>query len=214
MHTIKVKVCGLTRPEDALFCQECGVDFIGFVMAGESPRHISPEAVAAMPTISPIPPIPVSAAKRVGVFTSDDIAELEETAQVASLDYLQLHGGQSVETCRALGPERVIKVLWPERLGIADLQMELDRYASACAYFLFDAGKSGGGMGRPFAWEMLRRLDVPRPWFLAGGIEPGSAKDAAAYSPFALDVNSGVEISPGVKDVAKIRNVLRNLNKI
>lgn len=208
MRAVTVKVCGLTRAEDVAFCHAAGVQYVGFIMAVESPRRILPAAAAAMPKDAA-----GRVAKRVGVFTGHDIAELERQADEASFDFLQLHGGQDAALCRALGPERVIKVFWPERHDRETLQREMDRFAPVCAHFLFDAGKSGGGAGSGFAWERLKDLAIPRPWFLAGGIGPDTAKAAAAMQPFGLDVNSGVEISPGVKDVAKIQAVLRNLDQ-
>ena len=152
--------------------------------------------------------MPGGSAKRVGVFTRASLADIEAATRLASLDYVQLHGGQSATFCRAAGPERVIKVFWPERHSRASLEAKLAAFAPHCAYFLFDAGKGGGGSGKTFAWEMLRDMAIPRPWFLAGGIGPDNADTAvAACSPWGLDINSGVEMSPGVKDAEKIRSI-------
>lgn len=201
-----LKVCGLTRPEDVALCQELGVGYTGFIMAGESPRRITPAAVAAMPQ---------GGAKRVGVFTTGDIREITAAMKTAGLAYAQLHGGQDVEACRALGPEHVIKVFWPERHDARALQEAMERFAPVCAFFLFDAGTGGGGSGRAFAWEQLAALTIPRPWFLAGGIGPENARKAlAACSPDVLDVNSGVESAPGIKDAQKLRQVCTIIRNI
>lgn len=201
MNRPTVKICGLTRPEDVALCQTLGVDFIGFILAEESPRRISPSAIAAMATDGP---------GRVGVFTTADAAAITAAMEEASLDYAQLHGGQDEAVCRAVGPERIIKVFWPERQDGAALQAELNHFAQLAAYFLFDAGSGGGGAGRAFAWECLRELAIPRPWFLAGGISPATASRAiTACFPFGLDVSSGVELEPGVKDHGAIRELVR-----
>ena len=201
-----LKVCGLTRPEDVALCHDLGVAFTGFVMAGESPRYVAPSRVAAMPG---------GAARRVGVFTGAPVEAVREAVREAALDYVQLHGGQDEAFCEAVGPTRVIKVLWPERIGTLELAEQLIRFAPYCAYFLFDAGKSGGGGGRPFAWEILRDLRIPKPWLLAGGLSPENIGEAAGFlSPHALDVNSGAEVSPGVKDAAKIRAIADSIAKV
>ncbi|MCC8193401.1 MAG: phosphoribosylanthranilate isomerase [Deltaproteobacteria bacterium] len=194
-----LKICGLTRAEDVALCHELGVSYTGFVLAAQSPRYIAPAAVAAMPR---------GRAKRVGVFTDGAVSFVERAMEEGNLDLAQLHGGQDVEVCRALGPERVIKVFWPEKSGAETLQQELDRFAPFCAYFLFDAGNGGGGTGRTFAWEIVRGLRIPRPWFLAGGIGPDTVNDAlAACAPYALDSSSGVEEAPGRKNAARLRQL-------
>ena len=101
------KVCGLTRPEDVALCHCLGVDFTGFIFARQSPRFVEPRVVAALPQ---------GPAQRVGVFVQANLATIQNTAQEAKLDLVQLHSGEEVDFCRAVGPERVIKVLWPENL--------------------------------------------------------------------------------------------------
>ena len=200
MHSPVVKICGLARPEDVAFCHALGVEFTGFVLAAESPRRIPPAAVAGMPR---------GGSARVGVVTTGDAAAILTAAREASLEYVQLHGGQNESVCRAVGPERVIKVFWPERSGPEVLQEELYRFAPVAAYFLFDSGTGGGGSGRRFQRKRLQGLDIPRPWFLAGGIAPDTAASAmAAIAPFGLDASSGVELAPGVKDHGKIHGLI------
>lgn len=216
MAAPELKICGLTRREDADLCHELGVAYTGFIFAAESPRAVSPEAVAG---------IPAGRAKRVGVFTRASLDEIRQTMKTASLDYIQLHGGQDVAFCRALAPERVIKVFWPEKQDMKELQTELRRFAGAAAFFLFDAGTGGGGAGRSFAMDLLDALEIPCPWFLAGGVGPETAvrRDAASGHsggkariyrlPYALDVNSGVESAPGIKDAAMLRALVNNMQR-
>lgn len=186
------KVCGLTRPEDVALCHALGAECTGFIFAEKSPRRISPERAAAMPK---------GRSLRVGVFAGADRAFAREAARLAGLDLLQLHGGESPEFCRALGPERVIKTLWPEALSPEDLNRELERFAPVCAYFLLDAGARGGGGGKPLDWTALARVSFPRPWLLAGGLGPETLPAAlAACAPDGVDMNSALERAPGVKD--------------
>ena len=199
---LPLKICGLTRARDVRLCLDLGVRFTGFVFAPGSPRRIRPGDAAAMPR---------GLAARVGVFAGQGLEEVIRTMEQAHLDYAQLHGGEGEEFCRAVGPERVIKTLWPERAGsvrLEDLEAECARFAPVCAFFLLDAGPRGGGSGRSLAWEDLRPFAPPRPWLLAGGLGPENLSRAlAACSPWALDCNSGVEEAPGLKASRKLLDV-------
>jgi phosphoribosylanthranilate isomerase len=191
------KVCGLTRPEDVALCHELGAEFTGFIFAEKSFRCISPEAAAALPK---------GPSLRVGVFAGAASATGRDTARTAGLDLVQLHGGEDPAFCRSLGPERVIKTLWPERLSPQTLTLEIERFAPVCAYYLLDAGSSGGGSGKRLAWCTLARIAFPRPWLLAGGLGPKTLLPAlAACTPGGVDMNSALESVPGVKDHALLR---------
>ena len=194
------KICGLTRREDVLLCRELGVDFLGFIFAAQSPRRVFPSFVAALPE---------GPGRRAGVFAGSCVGETLRVMEEARLDYAQLHGGEDADFCRAVGPERVIKVLWPDRLTRAALEKELDRFAPVAAYFLFDAGTRGGGSGNRLDWRLLRGLNAPRPWFLAGGLGPETLAQAlSACSPDGVDLNSALETSPGVKDPERAREAV------
>lgn len=199
-----VKVCGLTRAEDVRCCLDLGVEFTGFIFAPHSPRHVSAEQAARFPK---------GEALRVGVFAGQSETEVLRTLEVAGLDLAQLHGGESADFCRAIGPERVIKVLWPQRHGsLAGLEREAAGWAGACAWFLLDAGTRGGGSGTALAWKGLREFAPPRPWILAGGLGPGNVRAALENCfPAAIDCNSALESAPGHKDQRKLRELLREL---
>ena len=203
------KICGLTRPQDVELCHSLRVDIVGFIFARKSPRAVSAEAAAAMPR---------GPALRAGIFAGLDAGGVMQTARQARLDLIQLHGGEDETFCRAVGPERVIKVFWPESLSAEELAVELERFAPVAAYFLLDAGLSGGGSGESLRLEGLLRLTPPRPWFLSGGLGPRNlgqtiaAFDAFARAPAGVDLNSALETSPGVKNHALIRASLAILN--
>jgi len=206
------KICGLTQPRDVELCHALGVDITGFIFAQNSPRAMSPEAVSAMPR---------GPSLRAGVFAGLDASAVRKTARQAKLDMIQLHAGEDEAFCRAVGPERVIKVLWPERLKPGELERELERFAPVCAYFLLDAGMSGGGSGKVMRLDGLSRINPSRPWLLAGGLGPHNLRQTlavcAAFTrvPSGVDVNSALENIPGVKDHVLIREtlaVLKNRN--
>ncbi|MDR2725498.1 MAG: phosphoribosylanthranilate isomerase [Candidatus Adiutrix sp.] len=188
-----LKICGLTRAEDALMCAELGVDWLGFIFHPASPRRVDPGQIAGFET---------RAARRVGVFVDQSPAEVRRIMVEARLDLAQLHGGQDLEFCRAIGPERVIKVFWPQRCA-GDLDREMAGFGEAAAFFLFDAGTAGGGHGQPLELGLLAGLKPPKPWLLAGGLKAASVPAITARPPAGLagfDFNSRVETAPGLKD--------------
>ncbi len=193
-----VKICGLKRPEDVREAVALGVDFCGFIFHPQSPRAIAPARAAELDS---------GDCRRAGVFVEQGSEEILGVMETARLDFAQLHGRQSVDCALRIGPERVIRVLWPERFAsVSALQAEIDRHARACAYYLLDAGKRGGGSGRHLDWHSLSELRFPRPWLLAGGLSADALGEALRLcSPDGVDLNSGVETAPGVKDAARLR---------
>jgi phosphoribosylanthranilate isomerase len=196
-----VKVCGMTRTQDIRTCIDLDVDLLGFIFHPKSPRNISPQDV---------PDLSAFFVRTVGVFVNQGPDEIEQIMETAGLDLAQLHGDQSTETCRIIGPSRVIKVFWPMRYeGMDDLRRDMDRFAPVCAAFLLDAGTKSGGHGTCLDFTDLMHLDPPRPWLLAGGLGPANIAAALACNPDGVDLNSGVESAPGIKDAEKIKQVMR-----
>ncbi len=194
------KVCGLTRAQDVAACLDAGAAMTGFIFAARSPRRVTPEQARALPAAK---------ALRVGVFVEQSPDEVLRIMDAAGLDLAQLHGGQDAAFCRAVGPDRVIKALWPEKLGSPRaIEIEMARFAPVCRFFLLDAGTSGGGHGRSMDFSLVTGLHAPRPWLLAGGLGPANLEAALnATAPDGLDLNSGLEKAPGVKDHAAIARV-------
>lgn len=201
---VLVKVCGMTLPEQVAQIDALGVDMLGFIFAAKSPRNVAPEHVAA---------IPRGRARRVGVFVGQDAAEVRRIMDVAKLDLAQLHAGQDQAFCKEVGPERVIKVFWPQRLGsILALEAEMAAFAKSCTFMLLDAGSSGGGHGVSLDFSSLSGLAAPKPWLLAGGLSPENIGEASRLaSPNGFDLNSGVERSPGIKDISQVKLALQRL---
>ncbi|MCI7568269.1 MAG: phosphoribosylanthranilate isomerase [Desulfovibrio sp.] len=196
-----VKICGLKRAEDVREAVELGVDFCGFIFHPQSPRAIAPARAAELDS---------GDCRRVGVFVEQGSEEILGVMDAARLDFAQLHGRQSVDCALRIGAEKVIRVLWPERFAsVSALQAEIDRHARTCAWYLLDAGKRGGGSGRHLDWDSLRELRFPHPWLLAGGLSAATLPAALqSCRPDGVDLNSGIEVAPGVKDVDRLREAV------
>jgi phosphoribosylanthranilate isomerase len=194
-HKALLKVCGITRQEDATVCEQIGVDLCGFVFHPASLRYVTPEHVSTIQT---------NHCKRVGVFTTHDPREIMKIMDVARLDYAQLHARQDDEVVRAIGGERVIRVRFPEQMGASALTTSPEpTTVPHVAYTLFD---SGYGTGKTFDWGMLSQ--ATRPFFVAGGLNAKNIPELLSVcQPDGLDVNSGVELSPGIKSEKLIREI-------
>lgn len=190
-----LKICGMRKQADIDAACAAGFDFCGFIFHPASPRHIDPEAASRLKT---------GAMRRVGVFVDTPVAVIARIMKIARLDYAQLHGAQDQRYLQALGSQNVIYALWPQRYrNIEDLRDDAEKHG--CAYYLLDAGQSGGGSGNALDWRALTALALPSPWLLAGGLnEKNAAQAAHACSPGGLDFNSGIEDGPGIKNHAKI----------
>lgn len=190
---MQIKVCGLTRDADVQLCRQLGVDWMGFIFHPASPRHVTAQQVAAFET---------GAARRVGVFVTHSIEQINAMIKTARLNLVQLHGDYLPEDCHKIFGAQKIKVFWPERHSArTDFQATLAPYVSACDYFLLDAGSAGGGHSRTLQQSWLSDFISPRPWILAGGLSPDNiCAMLQQYHPQGIDLNSGVESAPGVKD--------------
>ncbi len=202
----RVKMCGTTHLEDALAAVRYGVDALGFIFYAKSSRYISPEQAAEI--IKKLPPL----VDRVGVFVNAPIEEIALAAGLG-LSYLQLHGNESVEYCRQIRQQLpfcgIIKAF---RVGDESRPEDFTPYDDCVDAFLLDTYVQGekGGTGKAFDWSIIERLKLQRPIFLAGGLSPENVASAITeVHPFAVDINSGVESQPGVKDHARLRNLLQ-----
>lgn len=194
-----VKICGMTRMQDVELCAALGADLLGFIFHPKSPRNVDPDFVASVKT----------GITKVGVFVDQTHEEVLEIMERCGLHAAQLHGNQDMHFCWRIGPDRSIKTFWPETYkSAAALTRTLAGFEEACGHFLLDAGKIGqGGTGRTIDFGILQDIEIQTPWFLAGGLGPHNLREAMALNPSGLDINSGVESEPGIKDEAKLREV-------
>lgn len=197
---VKTKICGITNLEDALLAVDAGADALGFVFFKESPRHIFPEQAAAI--IRHLPPL----VQIVGLFVNETLDTVNETADLCGLDIVQLHGDESPEFCTAVR-RRVIKALRVKDITCLD---SINDYRVAA--ILLDAWSptAHGGTGLTFNWEVAASVAQTGCIILAGGLTPDNVADAVRQvRPYAVDVSSGVESSPGKKDPQLVQTFIR-----
>lgn len=201
---LRIKICGITRKEDALTAIEAGADALGFVFVPGTPRFIEPGRAAAI--ARGLPPF----VSRVGLFVNAAPELIEATLAEVGLDTVQLHGDEAPEVGRSLlGRVRVIqafRVQGPETLH------RLPDHRESTHAWLLDAYVPGasGGTGARFDWTLaVQARDLGHPLILAGGLKPENIADAVRQvRPFAVDVSSGVESAPGRKDPEKVRRLI------
>jgi phosphoribosylanthranilate isomerase len=197
MPRTRIKICGLTRFEDAELAVQLGADAIGFVFWPQSPRAIEPEAAAEI--IRHLPPAPV----RVGVFVNAPPEEVARVAALARLDVAQLHGDEDVHDYLTVGP-RLMKLV---RVGTAVALDDATRLPVSIVPLVdaIDPGKRGG-TGQVADWAGAARLASRRPIMLAGGLTDENVGQAVLQvRPWAVDVSSGVEWAAGVKSPDRMR---------
>jgi phosphoribosylanthranilate isomerase len=196
---VRVKICGITTPQDACLAAELGAHAIGLNFYPESPRSISP--FAARNILRELPPLVSS----VGIFVNWAAEPVIALSQALRLSAAQLHGDETPQTVAEVAKKiPVIKVL---RIEKGSTPIGLPRHRAAAA-FLLDAAISGrfGGTGFNTDWAQARTLAESHRVILAGGLTPDNVAEAIlAVRPFAVDVASGVESLPGKKDLAKLR---------
>jgi phosphoribosylanthranilate isomerase len=198
---MRVKICGLTRKEDALLAQQLGAWALGFIFYPKSPRCVSVNAVKTI--------LEGIIAPSVGVFVNQ-VDKAPVIAEVANLAGIQLHGDETPEECRQVRKNFngfIIKAL--QLKNEKDLA-QIDAYKDHVDYILIDAMHKGqyGGTGQTADWSLAARAARKAPLILAGGLTSENIlKAAAEVSPYALDLSSGVEASKGIKDAKKMRTL-------
>lgn len=200
--TTKVKICGITNIDDALDAIELGADYLGFIFYPESKRFISPEKFAEI-----LDDIPFEI-KKVGVFVNSDPEMVIDLAVEFELDFLQFHGDEKPEYCNQFG-RPFIKAIRPQ--NISDLEA-IKKYE--CEFVLIDSFVQGsfGGTGIVSNWDLARKAKDYKPLFLSGGLKTENVQTAiSTVQPFAVDVCSGVEQRPGIKDYHKMEEFIKRV---
>lgn len=201
MAKVRVKICGVRRAQDALAAADAGADAVGFVFAPQSARFLPPKEAGEI--IALLPPF----VDAVGVFVDPDRLWVEQAVATSRVNVLQFHGAETDAFCRSFGLPHV------KCAGIEtaeDVSRLASLHPSARAWLLDSSSEGrGGGSGLSFDWSVVGeelRGRLGRKWILAGGLNPRNVRQAieTTHAP-CVDVSSGVESAPGVKDCRKIR---------
>lgn len=202
---VRVKICGITNPEDAFEAISLGADALGFILA-PSPRQVTPEIVRDIVNI--LPPF----VQAVGVFVDEEFTTIRDIMDYCGLDMVQLHGNESPEFCRKLMP-RTIKAF---RLKDISTLMPIRVYKGNLRALLLDTHQKGmkGGTGKTFDWDLaIKARQFGMPIILSGGLGPSNIERAiSTVKPYAVDVNSGIEERPGKKNPALIKALMQKVH--
>ena len=199
---VRVKICGITRLEDALFAAQAGADALGFVFYEKSPRYISSEQAATI--CRALPPF----VTRVGLLVDASVEFVQSVLQAVPLDLLQFHGNETPAFCAQFDKPYMKAVRVQPTTNL--LKYAAD-FAAASA-LLLDAYVPGlpGGTGEAFDWQLIPKK-FPMPVVLSGGLTPQNVRDAIQQTrPWAVDVSSGVESAKGIKDQSRIAQFIAN----
>lgn len=201
---MKIKVCGMRLASNIKDLGALDIDFMGFIFYNKSSRNVEELPIIHIP----------ERIQRVGVFVNASIAKIEQKAAKFHLDYIQLHGDESPEFCEELQQKgyTLFKAFAVD--DNFDFKI-LEAYENGCAYFLLDAkGSSYGGNGIQFDWAILDQYTSQKPFFLSGGIDLNSIQSVLNLELpqlYGIDVNSKFELSPALKDISKIKKLVKKI---
>jgi len=211
----RIKICGITKPEQGQAIAQLGATALGFICVPVSPRYVTPQQIRLVVDTLPVNPVTGQRVDCVGVFVDAAAAEIEQVVAIAGLNAVQLHGNESPEFCqqlRAVLPNiELIKAV-----RVRD-QLALDQahaYTTVVHTLLLDAYHPHlyGGTGATLDWQTLQQFHPACPWLLAGGLTPDNIRTALQQlQPHGIDLSSGVEHAPGDKDLAKVAQLFAQL---
>ena len=201
-----IKICGITNKKDAIAAAMAGIDMIGFVFYAESKRYVAPRVVEDI--ANELPPH----IGKVGVFVDEKIDEVRKIAEDAGLDILQFHGNETAKYCENFRDD--YKVIKAFRVKNKESLKTVNDYN--VDFYLFDTFMPDtiGGTGEVFDWKILKDAEILKPMIISGGLTPANVQKAIAeVSPYGVDTSSGVEESPGRKDILLMKKFVENVRK-
>jgi phosphoribosylanthranilate isomerase len=214
---MRVKICGITKPEQGRAIAELGATALGFICVAASPRYVTAKQIRHVVDQLPRDAETSDGVDRIGVFANATVAEICQVVAIAGLNGVQLHGAESPEFCTqvrdALPEVEVIKAL---RIKTAAALQVATSYEEHVHTLLLDAYHPGalGGTGVTLDWQSLQQFAPACPWFLAGGLTPNNITTALTQlQPDGIDLSSGVERSPGDKNLAQVAHLFQQLQQ-
>ncbi len=208
---MRIKICGITEPQQGLNIAQLGATALGFICVQKSPRYITPQKIWEIRKILP------NKVDVIAVFADTTIENIIEIVNHATLTGVQLHGKESPDFCdklRGVLPDK-IEIIKAFRIKTPASLQELDFYSDVVDTFLLDAyhPQMLGGTGKTLNWKDLQQFKPSKPWMLAGGLTPDNILEALSkLQPDGIDLSSGVERSPGNKDLDKVALLFNQLS--
>lgn len=207
MNRVKIKVCGITSQEQAQVIASKEIDALGFILYPPSPRYLNPERLKKI-----VPMLPAFT-KTIGVFVNEPLENVVNIAHETGIDMVQLSGDETPDYCDGLSL-RGITWIKGFRIKNSESIKNVENYRASTILLDAWSEKEYGGTGNTFDWTLLSDLSSSLKVILAGGLNPGNIRQAILTTkPYAIDVSSGVEISPGVKSISKINALLAEVNQ-
>ena len=208
---MRIKICGITKPEQGKAIADLGATTLGFICVKRSPRYVTPQQIGLISEYLP------NNVERIGVFADHNLEEIVNIATTTNLTGIQLHGAETPQFCHSLKqllPPQIesIKAL---RVKNTDSIHDARTYYNSVDTLLLDAyhPQMLGGTGKTLNWQDLFDFNPPLPWLLAGGLTPDNIREALEQlQPHGIDLSSGVERSPGDKDLDKVAKLFQNLD--
>ena len=214
---MRVKICGIRDAEQGQAIARLGATALGFICVSQSPRYVTASEIRTVVDALPTNDTGIPIVDRVGVFVDASINEIHHTVSKGNLNVVQLHGHETPSTCQQIREQipsieliKAFRVRNPETLN------KIQSFADSVDSFLLDAYHPNmmGGTGQTLNWSALKSFQSDRPWFLAGGLTPDNVTNAITLlSPDGIDLSSGVEITPGNKDLRKVEALFNHLNR-
>ncbi len=213
---LRVKICGIMDPAQGRAIAQMGATALGFICAPRSPRYVTPEQIAGI--VAALPPRATGeiwSGDRIGVFVDADMATMIHTATVGQLSGIQLHGQESPDLCQQLRHQLpTVELIKALRIRTADdlaLAQTFEPWVDALLLDAYDPALAGG-TGKTLDWRSLQHFRPRCPWLLAGGLTPENVLTAlATVQPDGIDLSSGVERSPGNKDLVRVQRLFDQL---
>ena len=198
----KLKICGITTLEDARYVSGALADYLGFIFYERSPRYITPRNAAEIIGW-------IEGPQKTGVFVNQDAGHVNRVIEQTGIDLVQLHGDETPELASEINAPviKTFRIREPDDIPV--IRSEMKRWDGVAAFYLFDTKTDTlhGGTGRSWDWSLVHKLSPEKPFFLAGGIGADNVSEAIATGrPYAIDLSSSIETTPGIKDFDKMQH--------
>ncbi len=213
---MRVKICGITQPDQGVAIAHLGTSTLGFICVPSSPRYVSLDQLQAITTALLADPI-ARQVGRVGVFADAPLSTIRETVAIGQLTAIQLHGHEDPDFCQQVRqhfPQQEVIKACRVPGDVALIKAQITPFLNTIDTLLLDAyhPQQLGGTGKTLDWQRLQTFRPPCPWLLAGGLTPANVRAALQWvQPHGIDLSSGVEVAPGVKDLVKVKQLFQEL---